>query len=238
MKVEERMRTKQALKFFTPITISLGLIVSSGCSSVHPGQIAEASTKNRNIDMKVSAEADGEQENHGYLLVYITFENTSDRWIKISEANVKISPEDADKISVVKGKDMEDWASAMKTTDKLEKHNRNVIQTAILAVAGATALGTASRTGTAMAIANDVSVAAVAGTATYMGVNAIKDSKRGQETTSWVPENHLYQPFSLPAKLFARKWILLNKPASKKINSLKFDVTTAEGESETYEVHL
>jgi hypothetical protein len=213
-------------------------LAASGCATVHPGTEASAMQANPRIPLHVSAETSEEQAGKGYVLVNLTFENTGDRWVKIAESEVKISPQYASKVSVVVGKDLEDWSAAIKATSDLERQRRGILQGTLLAAGAVLALSTSSRSGTGMAAANDLGVATVIGTSAYAAFQGLNENKRKHETPQWIPDTHLYQPFSLPAKLFVRKWVLLNKPASEIVNKLVFEVKTVEGESETYEVTL
>ena len=227
------------MKYLKPLAL-LGVLpaFAAGCASVHPGNSAKAETANAKIPLKVSAELGDRQDGQGYALIYVTFENVGDRWAKITETNVKFANGDASKLSVVVGQDLVDWASAVETTRELEKHNRSVVETALLIAGGAAVIGAGGHDGAAASLARGIGAAAVVGTGAYMVGNSIADAKHRQERTSWVPEHHLYQPFAVPAKLFVRRWILINKPASENLKTLAFEVKTAEGEKEVYNVSL
>lgn len=53
-----------------------------------------------------------------------------------------------------------------------------------------------------------------------------------------APDQHLYTAFAIPAKMFQRRWLLLNKPVGTLIKDLVVDLETADGERARYGIKL
>jgi hypothetical protein len=199
--------------------------------------MAESELKNNNINLAVSAESVGDAAD-SFELIYVTFENKGDRWIKIEDVEVPIEPKDIDKISVVVGKDLTDWASAVEEREKLRQHNKEVALASVAAVGAVAAIATSkSESNTGKAV-NATGGALVAGALSYALVDTISNSRTIANSPKKVPENHIYQPFSVPGKLFIRKWLLINRPSGMKIDELVLSVKTIDGERERYVVHF
>ncbi len=221
------MRTKQLL-------LLLGVISLSACATTHPGNMGH-SLSNTNIPLQISALKVEQKENEAFELVDITIENTSDRWLKINSVRVVIEDPSKNKVSVVMGRDLKDWALAMEARLKQESYNKNIAMTGLAAV-GAVA--------TAYGLSDGNNQVAALGAATLLGAGAwaatdkTKSNYKIATTSQTVPDNHLYQSFSVPAKMFTRKWVLLNKPANTTISSIVLNIETVEGEKDIYEIGL
>jgi hypothetical protein len=212
----------------------IALLTLSACATTHPGKMG-ASLKNSNIPLKISAQKVDQKENEAFQLVDVTIENISDIWLKIHSVRVVIKDPSMSKVSVVMGRDLKDWALAMEARMRAESYNKNV------AMMGLAAVGAAA---TAYGLYDDKPEVAVAGAAALVGAgawaatNQSKSSLKKATTSDTLPNNHLYQSFSVPAKMFARRWVLLNKPSDQIIDKILLDVETVEGEKDTYEIVL
>lgn len=52
------------------------------------------------------------------------------------------------------------------------------------------------------------------------------------------PKDHISTPFSVPGRMFLRRWFLLNKPLNKKISVLPLEITLEDGTKAIYTVNL
>lgn len=208
--------------------------VLSACATTHPGKMG-TSLKNANLPIKISAQKAEQKENDAFQLVDVTIENTSDAWLKIHSVRVVINEPGKIKQSVVLGRDLNDWALAMEARLRQESYNKNLAQAGLALVgAASTAYGLATDDKTT----TTVGAAAIVGAGAWHATDKQKTSYKRATTSDTLPNNHLYQTFSVPAKMFARRWVLLNKPKDQAIESITLNVETVEGEKDTYEIPL
>lgn len=221
------MRAKQLLLF-------LGIITLSACATTHPGNMGH-SLNNTNLPLQISALKVEQKENETFELIDITIENTSDIWLKINSVRLVIDDPSKNKISVVMGRDLKDWALAMEAAIKRDAYNKNIAMTGLAAVgAVATAYGLSDGNNQVAALG----AATLVGAGVWAATDKTKSNYKIATTSQTVPDNHLYQSFSVPAKMFTRKWILLNKPINTTISSIVLNIETVEGIKDTYEISL
>jgi hypothetical protein len=207
--------------------------VLTSCASTHPGISATSISNNSNLPLKISAENVDEPSGTAFQLISFTFENLSDRWVRIN--SVKVLTDESSRMSVVTGNDLKDWGKAMSFKLKKDEHNDSMAQTSLL-LAGAAAMSAGS--------GSDNSNLATAGAIAMIGSSAwvvgdvIKASLVAATQAETLPDNHVSHPFSVPGKLFIRRWVLLNKPSDSVVRKVAIDVETIGGERDTYEVAL
>jgi hypothetical protein len=209
------------------ILIALALTFTVGCASTHQGKMATA--KQNALPLKVSAETVGDVDG-AFQMVEVTLENTSDQWVRVAEVEVFIPPTD-NKLSVVVGQDLKDWASAMDAKSRLQRHNTD---TTILAmIAGGFLAGFSNNS-----LIKTIGVTSMIGGLAASSANEFSRSKARGLRVDQVPETHLQYPFSVPGTLPMKRWILFNKPSDVQMKQLVFTLTTVDGKEDTYEVAL
>lgn len=211
------------------------LVILSGCASVHPGKRADSFSGDKISEMVVSAEEVTDPMREAFSMISITFENKGDTWLRIDEAEILIDPELADKVSLIKGKDLRDWSIAMEERARLEQHNRQMSQLGIAVVGATAALVGDHNNNTALTAAGAGSVVA---SQTWILSDAFSYSRNLANRPEAVPEKHLNQKFSVPAKMFMRRWVLLNKPIGQRITDLPIRVKTVDGRETNLMVKL
>lgn len=201
-----------------------------GCATVHPGHKANQVSGDPINGLEISVEELTDPSTEAFSMYSITFENTSADWSRIQGVDVVIGPEVADKVSVVRGQDLVDWASAMQARADLERHNQSMTQFTIAMLAA----------GAAVASKNEqqymAGLSGVAAVQAWVWADIINDSKFAAQTPKAVPANHIGRPFSIPAKLFLRRWVLLNKPIGQRITELVLQVHFVDGRSSVVNV--
>lgn len=202
------------------------LFLTAGCASVHPGSKANNFSGDQIQEMVVSAEEVTDPMEEAFSMISITFENKGESWLRIDEAEVLIDSELADKVSLIKGRDLRDWAIAMEERARVEQHNRQMSQLG-LAFLGATAAAVGGSKGHSSAYL--VGAGTVASSQVWMVSDAISYSRLNANRPEAVPEKHLNQKFSVPAKMFMRRWVLLNKPIGQRITDLPLRIKTVDG---------
>lgn len=215
------------------ITLATTLLFLFSCASIHPGNEGHSVLNGKKLPIKVSAQTIDDPKGEAFQLMEITIENLSDDWLRISRAEVIISNPAESKLSVVLGKDLHSWAQAMEARLKKDEYNKQLLQAALL-TGGSIAMSSSKQNpGSTAAIAGAVSVL---GTSVWAVSDVLSKSYDSATQGSKIPENHLYEPFSVPGKMFLRRWILFNKPSTDVIGKLVVEFETAEGEKDTYEI--
>jgi len=212
----------------TALLVSASLL--SACATTHPGELGSAIDKD-SIPLNISAQTVEGGTGESFQLIEITVENTSDEWLKVANAEVVIGNPSESHMSVVLGSDLKDWAEAMKTRQLKEQHNTGLAQTALIAL-GAIATLSSDRTTKLVG-----ATAAIGGTAWVAG-SAVNQAYEQATQTNKAPETHLYHPFSVPGKMFVRRWILLNKPSAMRVVNLVIQMESVEGQKGRYEIKL
>ncbi len=202
------------------------MVLTTGCASIHPGERAKNIAGDQIGEMIVSAEEVTNPMEEAFSMISITFENKSGSWLRIDEAEVVIDPALADKVSLIKGNDLRDWAIAMEERARVENHNRQMSQLG-LAFVGAAAAVAGSRSSNASAY--QAGAGTVAASQIWMASDLISYSKSSANRPEATPAKHLENPFSVPAKMFMRRWVLLNKPIGQRITDLPIRIKTVDG---------
>lgn len=211
------------------------LCLNLSCASIHKGNPAQAKNQLNPINLKLSAESLETNADEPFQLIEITFENLSNNWIKIYRSELIFDNTTQADVSVVQGSDLRDWAQAVKAQNKIYNYKKKLTQAGMLAAGSLTALAGASsndRKLKELGIISAVSVTA------WVISDILRSLFFVSEGGAQNPENHLYQPFAVPGKLFMRRWVLLNKPVNTEIKKLNLKLETVEGEKEDYELPL
>lgn len=217
------------------IILTLILSILCACATTHPGHFGKATSKDSKVPLVLSATNIDQNPDGGFQLIEVTLENSSDSWLRIEKTEVVLGDPAQSKVSVVLGQDLKDWATAANFKQKLEEQNTKAIQASLAGAAVITAgVGETSGNDKLKLAGGLITI----GTLGWALNDAIKATIASAEHSEKIPENHLYRPANIPAKMFIRRWILINKPAKKVVNNLVLRVKTIEGEQETYEINL
>jgi hypothetical protein len=212
----------------------ISLLVLSACATTHPGNLGKSETLESKLPLKVSAEII-DSDNASFQLIQLTVENTSENWLKIDKATVKLDDPATSKVSVVLGSDLKYWAEAASTQQREDQHNMDMVKLGLLGVGTTAVLVGGSRGDQGLATAGS---AVVVGTYSWALYDVLKTEINDAQRSSIIPENHLYHSTSIPSKMHLRRWVLLNKPANQAIKTLAVEFETVEGEKETYAIDL
>lgn len=216
-------------------SILVSILLLTSCASIHPGNFAKQAGESQNIPLVISGETIESELGSPYQLVQVTFENTSDTWVRIVESNISLDDLNGSKISVVVGNDLKFWAEAMEAQKKVDDQNKEILQ-ASLALAGAGTMVGGSIKGNSKAVVAGSAV--LAGSSVWSAADGITKSKKAANQAPAVPETHLYSPTTVPPKLFLRRWVLLNKPVTEEVHKLVFSIETEKSERATYVIAI
>ncbi len=219
------------MKIHQQLVLAFSCFSLIACATTHPGRIAVQTTTDKKLPIIVSAQSINTAARDVFQLVEITVENTSDSWVRFSREEVVMNDELKTKLSVVLGRDLHDWGQATAFQLNKDNQNRGLLQGAILG-AGLVAIGSNN--------SDTAALGSAAASAGYIWAvsDIVKADMRKAEGVKGVPDNHFYAPFSVPPRMFIRRWLLLNKPANTLVSSLVVEFETVEGEKESYAVKL
>lgn len=202
-----------------------------GCATTHPGTKGAFLNGEKDLNIAISAISVDYEKNSAFELFEITIENTGNDWVRINNTKLLVGSD----VSVVVGKDLQSWAEATELQLKKDQYNKEVAIAATQGVGAAAVIaGTASNKSTI----TDIGTLAVLGGAAWATVDTISAARRNAIGVKQVPESHLYESFSVPAKLFNRKWVLISRPPGRYINKLVMEFETVEGDKSVYAIDL
>lgn len=218
------------------LLLTFGILNFVGCASVHPGHKAVTSNNAPPVlPIIVSANNIESSKNSTYQLIEVTIENKSGSWFRAKSSKLIINNPSESGVSVIVGNDLKDWGKAMAFKNKMDKHNNDIAMGSLAAAGTAALIAGADNNNSNLTKAGSVAILS----AEVWGLTeVINESLRNAEGVQAVPENHLYHSFSIPGKMFVRKWLLLNKPIDKVVNKLVLEIESNDNEKDTYEVTL
>lgn len=207
----------------------------TSCASKHPGNYGKPIGDKKAIAIIVSGKTVDSKPDSPFQQIELTIENTSADWVRISRAEVVNDDPGKSKISVVVGNDLQSWTEAKSYEQTLKDQNEAMAAAGIAAAGAAVAIGGASGKNSG---ATSAGLATMVGAAAYSDAKAIGKFKTDTERALKVPGHHLYTPFSIPGKMFLRKWLLMNKPVGAMIDNLVVEFETVEGVKESYVIKI
>jgi hypothetical protein len=217
------------------LTIYPAALLLTACASVHNGNTGKSTAQKELIPLKISAHSIDGKKSDGLQLIEITLENTSGDWLKFEKAKLVIDETSENKISAVLGSDLKSWAQAAAARQKVEEHNKSMIQGGLILAGTVASMASGSKNGANIAKAG---TAVVVGTYAWVVSDAIKASIDEAERSEKIPENHVYNSAAIAPKMYLRRWILLNKPVGQMLNNLVLEFETVEGEKESYAIKI
>lgn len=213
----------------------IGSMLMISCASTHPGEVGKPLTNQKPLPIIISAKEIDSSKADAFELLEVTIENKSETWFRVKSSKVVIDNPVESGISVVMGSDLKEWGKSMMFRKNQEEHNTKIARGSV-AAAGAVAMISGIKDdnsnlynlGATALLASDV----------WNSTDVINQSIRHAEGVESAPENHLYHPFSIPGKMFTRKWLLLNKPVNQVITKLVVEIESIDNDKETYEIKL
>lgn len=234
------------LNSFRPIVVHFFALVCGlfilGCASTHPGQVAQPLNSMGIEGLTISIQnLTDDPANAAFSLITVSLENSTGEWIRINKVEPLIDKELSKVVSLVKGRDLVDWASAMDASSRVERHNKVMAQMGIASVGALAALTGSYRNDQSTLLVGAAAITAAEAWALSDLINYSKDYANHPDfvnNPNNFPKDHISTPFSVPGKMFLRRWFLLNKPLNKKISVLPLEVTLENGTKATYIVNF
>lgn len=199
-------------------------VTMAGCASTHNGAVVDSPI------VKFSFDRVSDLSDEVHVFATVTVENRSENWIRIRGFDILSPQPDQYPYNIIAGEDLVAWAESSETKLQMARHNSD------LAVFSAVLAGLAVVT-LAAAQGKSGSGLAATGAATALGAAAVSDYNTWSrkafdiENPRRVPEKHLMRPFAVPAKGFAKRWVLIHMPKGPGSLKAKMKVETEDGKS-------
>jgi hypothetical protein len=215
------------------------LILSSlffSCASYQEGNDAFIVKGEHPSDTPITGYIDKPYSTTYYTLLQFTFGNNSPDWKRIKSVNLDFDNNVLNKkIKVTLGDDLGYWADSIKHKLAVDNFNTQVVLGSIAAAGAATAIsgansGNSSTVNTgSLAYATSMAVA---------GVNDFSSSKKSLSRAKLLPVGHLYKPFSIPAGLVTKRWLLLEVVNEEMPKIVYLDVVYNNDEKVRYKIQV
>jgi hypothetical protein len=210
----------------TKAILALSFLALGACATVHRGNMAEQTSGDKVSELAISALELSDPAKEGFSMVAFNFENKSDQWMRVEYAEVLIDEDAAKLISVVRGKDLVDWHSAMRSRAEMEQQNREMTQFGLALLGAGLAVGGAASGNRNTAVAG---AAIYSASVSWAAADMINSQFMLAQNPKAVPSEYIYTSFSIPPGMFLRKWVLLNKPVGQRVTELPIAVQFVDG---------
>jgi len=219
---------------FLKITLFTASVLMMACASTHPGKLGRTDSGSASkLPLVISAKLINNSDSEAFELLEVTLENTSDKWLRLNQSEVVITGDMTSQLSVVVGQDLRTWAEAAALREKVDRQNKDVLQTGLI-LGGAIAMAGSGKNKSL----GDAGALMALGGYSWVVADAVNNSINKAEGIESVPENHLYRPVTIPGKMYLRRWVLINKPSDKKLQSVTLRFKNIEGDEDTYVIPL
>ncbi len=210
-------------------------LLLASCASVHPGNLGVPVSNEGGPKFKVSALQVGDLSDAHYGFVSVTLENTTPEIQRVLEGTVMLDSQGKMIPNILVGGDLVAWIDSARAREKVDRQNASA-WAQVLAVGGlmTSVAGTAGRSN---------ALSGIGGVATTVGVGKMVADKTRQglqdaETAERFPESHLSGRYSVPAGMFARKWIVFEKKNGLTPKGLFVKLTLQDQSEEVYATAL
>lgn len=207
------------------LSLLLAFIYLTGCASVHNGLQTRIDHGDKHLILSLQEVKDFSDEAN--VFINVTIENTGMNWMRIKETQLRSPHPEQSPYNVIAGSDLVTWKQSLDQKIAIREQN-NDLADALGLIAGIALLvaGASSKNNTA----TGVGALAYTGALAHHTTRQIKGSIQEAEVAKQVPENHLMAEFAIPAKGFAKKWLLINIPKGRGQGLAELELETLEGE--------
>lgn len=218
------------LKFLLASTLML-----SACASRQLGRPAELVSTTTQVDLQVSSEVIPEFSDKYNVLVQVNIESKDGQWVRVDRAELDLANTDSVAQNIIIGKDLSAWLQSKAEEKKIRDQNEDMASLGVLS-AGVALLGLGSGNNNSALVTTGA--AATAGASGYVLTTQARRAKDAAQQAQWVPDTHLYSPFTVPSMSLVKRWVLINAPSGVINRTAVLKLTTVEGETLTYKLHV
>ena len=190
------------------------LFLLTSCASIHSGNFAKflnkdgkvSSGKKSSSGIIVSGQEVKSMSSKYFAQLDLTFENTTDKWIKIDHIDLSYNNSELNKLMKIPvGEKLISWAKAAQQNQEISNYNTNLALGAVTGMATGAMLLSKNRS---MSIAAQGVFAVSSGSLTY---RSIVKTLNQVELAKVVPASHLLNsPIHIPPGLHVKKWITVH----------------------------
>ena len=212
------------------------LIFNVGCASYQSGEYANIVSGTHPVDIPITGSLDETLSTDHYTVINFNFGNDTKEWLRVKKVRLDLKNEQLNKkVNIVVGNDLSTWAESIKHKVDVDQWNKSVIWGSIALVGVAVAVKGGSTGNTDMATAG---VGIYSGGLGVLAVNGIIDGLEEMDRAKLFPRTHIYQPFSVPAGLYTKRWVLLKIDRRDIPSEVYFDVEYLDGKKAKYKVSI
>ena len=196
------------------------ILLTNGCVGIHEGQIATQIDQNgKSVDDKSDVTEAGltvsgseaELLSSKYFgALYITFENTTPDWKRISKIDIEFDSVTLNEhVQIPTSVELQAWALAARRMKQIRDHNADQVLASIAALGGIASITSNN------SIVKGTGQAAAIGAAGALSIDSIKNKIEEISSPGMFPSDHLlHGSFIIPPGLHAKRWITFftNKP--------------------------
>jgi hypothetical protein len=210
-------------------------LLLSACASKKLSRSAELVSTSSNAALEVSAEVVNEYTDAYNVVMQINFESKDGQWIRVDKAELDLTNNEGIAQNIIIGKDLNAWLQAKADEKKIREVNEDIASLGLVS-AGAVLLGIGAGKG-------DASFTTAGAVATAGGGSVLlkKEYRRAMEQAQqaqWVPDTHLYSPFTIPSMSLVKRWVLINTPSGRVNRNAVLKIKTVEGDTFVYNIVL
>lgn len=212
----------------------------TSCMSIHYKNLSKVvEFEGEKSGLLISTELDDGISNNNFGMLYFTFENTSDKYIRIDDFKFDFADSLAnDNIYIVAGDDLDAWQSGIQLKTMVDNYNRAMVHLGILGMATAVALATSDDNDEDESTISPIGAVALLGAATIANIDNANMLEKESKLRQLYPESHIYHStIVVPPGLAIRKWILFhstNNPEIPFVYKLYFDFKKDDGGKEKH----
>ena len=216
------------------IILALSLTLSA-CASKRLQTPADLVSTTYPVALEISAEVVPEYTDAYNVVLQINFESKDGQWVRIDKADLDLNNDDGVVQNIIIGKDLSCWLQAKAEEKKIRSQNEDMGSLGFASAGAALlALGIVGKDANATA-AGAVTTAGVSG---YLLRKEYRDAKNAAQQPAWVPETHLYAPFTVPSMSLVKRWVLINTPSGRVNKFAVLNLKTVEGENLVYKIRV
>jgi len=218
----------------------ISIVFFSSCASIHSDYYGNevrkdgslSNDKKTDMGLVISVEEDIDMSSAYFGMLYFTFENKTQNWIRIKNIRIDFKSDAVNpNVRFTSGYDLKAWYASIIKKKQISEFNRQMFLGTMSVIGGIMATTSGNKT------ARAIGATAFMGAMTSLSVDEYRKSLDRVQKTKIFPENHLfYNQFVVPPGLFQKKWLVLNSANHKKTGYLSYlyiVYKTMDGKEET-----
>jgi hypothetical protein len=223
------------------LIILFALAFLSSCTSVHYNYLSTiVEYEGEKSKLVISSKIDEKLSSDNLGMMYLTFENQGDKYIRISDLKIDFNNIIANNnIYVVQGADLTAWQEGIQLKSLVDNHNRSMVYLGLIGLGAAAAIAGSASENDGLTAAGTTVLLATASSIEIDNYSAMNDYVMNPVV---YPENHLFHStIIVPPGLSARRWILFhseNVPDMPYIYQIYLEYTKHDEKKEKHRVQF